>query len=83
MLKRTILLLVLVALCAPVTIAAKRKKNAVQTISIPVYDTIRVVVTDTIKVEPKPAPRIDTITIAHSPADIDSLVEVWAMMHQK
>ena len=83
MLKRTILLLVLVALCAPVTIAAKRKKNAVQTISIPVYDTIRVVVTDTIKVEPKPAPRIDTITIAHSPADIDSLVEVWAIMHQK
>ena len=83
MLKRTILLLVLVALCAPATIAAKRKKNAVQTISIPVYDTIRVVVTDTIKVEPKPAPRIDTITIAHSPADIDSLVEVWAIMHQK
>lgn len=83
MLKRTILLLVLAALCAPVTIAAKRKKNAVQTISIPVYDTIRVVVTDTIKVEPKPAPRIDTITIAHSPADIDSLVEVWAIMHQK
>ena len=83
MLKRTILLLVLVALCAPVTIAANRKKNAVQTLSIPVYDTIRVVVTDTIKVEPKPAPRIDTITIAHSPADIDSLVEVWAIMHQK
>jgi hypothetical protein len=56
MLKRTLLLLVLVALCAPATFAAKRKKNGAQTITIPVYDTIRVVITDTIKVEPKPAP---------------------------
>ena len=82
MLKRTLLLLVLVALCAPTTFAAKRKKNEAQTVIIPVYDTIRVVVTDTIKVEPKPAPRIDTITVAHTPAEIDSLVEAWAIMHQ-
>ncbi|MBO5962787.1 MAG: transglycosylase SLT domain-containing protein [Alistipes sp.] len=82
MLKRTILLLVLAALCSPVTFAAKRKKVEPQIITIPVYDTIRVVVTDTIKVEPKPAPRIDTLTIAHSPAEIDSLVEAWSLLHQ-
>ena len=82
MLKRTLLLLVLVALCTPATFAAKRKKNETQTVIIPVYDTIRVVVTDTIKIEPKPAPRIDTITVAHTPAEIDSLVEAWAIMHQ-
>ena len=61
MLKRTLFLLVLLAVCVPQTLAAKRKKNEAQTIVIPVYDTIRVVVTDTIKVEPKPAPRIDTL----------------------
>lgn len=82
MLKRTILLLVLVALCAPETFAAKRKRIEPQTITIPVYDTIRVVVTDTIKVEPKPAPRINTIAIAHSPIEIDSLVEAWSLLHQ-
>ena len=82
MLKRTILLLVLVVLCAPVSIAAKRKRNESHTVTIPVYDTIRVVVTDTIKVEPKPAPRIDTLTLAHSPAEVDSLVEAWALLHQ-
>ncbi len=82
MLKRTLLLLVLLALCTPTTIAAKRKRNKPHTITIPIYDTIRVVVTDTIKVEPKPAPRIDTLTIAHSPAEIDSLVEAWSILHQ-
>ena len=81
MLKRTILLLVLVALCAPTALGAKRKKIEAQTIIIPVYDTVRVVVTDTIKVEPKPAPRIDTLTIAHTPAEVDSLVEAWSMLH--
>ena len=82
MLKRTILLLVLIAICAPATLAAKRKKVEQKSIVIPVYDTIRVVVTDTIKVEPKPAPRIDTLRLAHSPAEIDSLVEAWAILHQ-
>lgn len=82
MLKRTILLLVLIALCAPTTLAAKRKRNETQTVVIPVYDTIRVVITDTIKVEPKPAPRIDTLHLAHSPAEIDSLVEAWTVLHQ-
>ena len=82
MLKRTLLLLVLVALCATETFAAKRKKIEPQTITIPVYDTIRVVVTDTIKVEPKPAPRIDTLRLTHTPAEIDSLVEAWSLLHQ-
>ncbi|MBQ3027320.1 MAG: transglycosylase SLT domain-containing protein [Alistipes sp.] len=82
MLKRTILLLVLVALCAPATFAAKRKKSEPKSVVIPIYDTIRVVVTDTIKVEPKPAPRIDTLRLAHTPAEIDSLVEAWAILHQ-
>ena len=82
MLKRTILLLVLIALCVPTTSTAKRKRNKSQTVVVPVYDTIRVVITDTIKVEPKPAPRIDTLRLTHSPAEIDSLVEVWAVRHQ-
>ncbi len=82
MLTRTLILLVLLAVSAPTTLAAKRKKVESKTIVIPVYDTVRVVVTDTIKVEPKPAPRIDTLRLAHSPAKIDSLVEAWAVLHQ-
>ena len=84
MLKRTILLLVLLAICMPMSaaITSKRKKNEVQTVVIPVYDTIRVVVTDTIKIEPKPAPRIDTLQITRTPAEIDSLVEAWTALHQ-
>jgi len=84
MLKRTILLLVLIAVCTPVTtVNAKRKRNEPKQIVIPVYDTVRVVITDTIKVEPKPAPRIDTLQLAHSPAEIDSLVEAWTILHQE
>lgn len=82
MLKRTLILLVLLAVVAPTTLAAKRKRTESQTTVIPVYDTVRVVITDTIKVEPKPAPRIDTLRIAHSPAEIDSLVEAWTILHQ-
>lgn len=82
MLKRTIFLLVLLVLCAPASTTAKRKRNEPHTVATPIYDTIRIVVTDTVKVEPKPAPRIDTLTIAHSPAEIDSLVEAWSILHQ-
>ena len=82
MLKRTILLLVIIVLCTPATLAAKRKKNEPQTVTIPVYDTIRVVITDTIKVEPKLSPKSDILNLAHSPAEIDSLVETWAILHQ-
>ena len=84
MLKRTILLLVLFAFCSPITtVNAKRKRNEPKQIVVPIYDTVRVVVSDTIKVEPKPAPRIDTLRLAHSPAEIDSLVEAWAILHQE
>ena len=84
MLKRTILLLVLFAFCSPITtVNAKRKRNEPKQIIVPIYDTVRVVVSDTIKVEPKPAPRIDTLRLAHSPAEIDSLVEAWAILHQE
>ncbi len=82
MLKRTLILLVLFAVVAPTTLAAKRKRIEPQTVVIPIYDTVRVVVTDTIKVEPKPAPRIDTLRLTHTPAEIDSLVEAWAILHQ-
>lgn len=81
MLKRTLLLLATLALCLSVN-AAKRKKTEVERVVIPIYDTIRVVVTDTIKVEPKPAPRIDTLRLAHTPAEVDSLVEAWSILHQ-
>ena len=81
MLKRTLLLLASLALCLSAS-AAKRQKSVVNRVIIPVYDTIRVVVTDTIKVEPQPAPRIDTLRLAHSPAEIDSLIETWSVLHQ-
>ena len=82
--KRTLILLVALVLCAPqAAIAAKRKKVETKSVIIPLYDTIRVVVTDTIKVVPKPAPRIDTLQLAHTPAEIDSLVEAWVLLHQE
>lgn len=75
-------MVLLIALCAPIATAQKGKKTEVKSVVIPVYDTIRVhvTVTDTIRVEPKPAPRIDTLTIAHTPAQIDSIMEVWTAM---
>ena len=82
MLKRTIILLVLLALCVPMSSFAKRNRSSVQVVRVPVYDTIRVTVTDTIKIVPKPAPRIDTLQLAHTPAEIDSLIETWAILHQ-
>ena len=83
MLKRTIFLLVLVALCAPMSSFAKRNRSTIQVVRVPVYDTIRVTITDTIKIVPKPAPRIDTLQLAHTPAEIDSLIEAWAILHQE
>ena len=81
MIRRTLLLLATLAVCLS-TNAAKRKNREAERVVIPVYDTIRVVVTDTIKVEPKPAPRIDTLRLAHTPAEVDSLVEAWSILHQ-
>lgn len=67
----------LIAILGNATAARKRTKQIeIQTI----YDTVRVVVTDTIKITPKAAPRIDTLTIEHTPAQIDSLVDLWHNM---
>ena len=82
MLKRTLFLLVLIAMCMPLGATPKRKRSEVKTTHITIYDTVRVVVTDTVKIVPKPSPRIDTLTIAHTPVEIDSLVEAWAILHQ-
>ena len=76
-------MLVLLALCVPMSSFAKRNRSTVQVVRVPVYDTIRVTVTDTIKIVPKPAPRIDTLQLAHTPAEIDSLIEAWAILHQE
>jgi membrane-bound lytic murein transglycosylase D len=84
MLKRTTLLLALFALCIPqLTIAAKRKREEIKTVIIPVYDTVRVVVTDTIRVKPQPTPKFGMLNLAHTPAEIDSLVEAWVQLHQE
>lgn len=58
----------------------KGKQATTQQNVVTVYDTVRVVVTDTIRVEPKAAPRIDTLQIAHTPEQIDSLLDVWHTM---
>ena len=42
----------------------KSKQTTTQQNIVTVYDTVRVVVTDTIRVEPKAAPRIDTLQLA-------------------
>ena len=63
--------LVLVALLLSLSIAAfgASRDKRIKYITVPVYDTVRVVVTvtDTIRVEPKPAPRIDTLRTNISP----------------
>ena len=88
MIKKTILLLAIVALCTPAAFAFKRKSGQKSQqpqqhiVKVKVYDTIRVVITDTIKIQPKPAPRIDTLRITQTPAEIDSLVEVWMTYNQ-
>lgn len=58
----------------------KSKQSTTQQTVVTVYDTVRVVVTDTIRVEPKAAPRIDTLQIAHTPEQIDSLLDMWHAM---
>ncbi len=56
-----------------------KKKNKVQNV-VTIYDTVRVVVTDTIRVEPKAAPRIDTLSHTLTPTQIDSLLHQWQTM---
>lgn len=70
-------------LCLSVTAQAgpifKRNKKENRVI-IPVYDTVRVTITDTLVVIPKAAPRIDTLQMDHTPEQIDSLLDVWHTM---
>ncbi len=58
----------------------KSKQTTTQQNIVTVYDTVHVVVTDTIRVEPKAAPRIDTLQLAHTPEQIDSLLDLWHTM---
>ncbi len=60
--------------------AQRRAKTAKHSHHTPVYDTVRVVVTDTVRIEPVAAPRIDTLRTALSPAEIDSLVDLWSRL---
>ena len=80
MFKRTILALLILVLCTPLAVARREKQPVVKYDTIPVYDTIRVTVVDTIRIKPAPAPRIDTIASKHSPAEIDSLMEEWSLL---
>ncbi len=89
MLKRTLTILLLLAVCVPTGFAIERKKVVsespqIVTQTVTVYDTVRVVVTDTVKIVVKevikPAPRIDTLTVTQSPKEIDSLAAVWRKM---
>ena len=56
----------------------KKRPKIEQVVTI--YDTVRVVVTDTVVVHAKPSACIDTLTIAHTPRQIDSLVDLWHTM---
>ena len=82
-LSKTLMLLALLSVVTTSAQAAKRTtrtKVVAPTIVAPLYDTVRVVVYDTIRVEPKAAPRIDTLCTTHTPAEIDSLADVWQTM---
>ena len=76
------LMLVALLLSFSITAFGAARDKRTKYVTIPVYDTVRVVVTvtDTIRVEPKPAPRIDTLRTNISPAEIDSLVDLWHTM---
>lgn len=57
-----------------------RKSQKQNSRVVTIYDTVRVVVTDTVRVTPKASPRIDTLQIAHTPEQIDSLLDLWHTM---
>ncbi|MBQ9137266.1 MAG: transglycosylase SLT domain-containing protein [Alistipes sp.] len=70
------------ALAGPIrlNIFNKNKKTPKQQNIVTIYDTVRVVVTDTVIVEAKPSARIDTLQITHTPQQIDSLLDIWHTM---
>ena len=67
------------SVAGPVRLNILKKRPKTQNV-VTVYDTVRVVVTDTIRVEPKPAPRIDTLRHTLTPTQIDSLLHIWQSM---
>ena len=94
MLKRTSILLLIISASLSTAFASvdvKRRKVEsepqvdTQTQVVTIYDTVRVVITDTVRVVieevVKASPRIDTLTRAQSPAEIDSLMSVWTKLN--
>lgn len=77
-----ITLLLAIVLCSPEAMA-RRKQSVKEVVVTHIYDTVRVTITDTIRIVPKPAPRIDTLRLAHTPEQIDSLVEMWNVLHME
>lgn len=77
-----ITLLLAIVLCSPEAMA-RRKQSVKEVVVTHVYDTVRVTITDTVRIVPKPAPRIDTLRLAHTPEQIDSLVEMWNVLHME
>ena len=77
---RFLILALLVAISSVSDASAKRRRTTSPVEVKTIYDTVRVTVVDTLRIVPKPAPRIDTLRLAHSPADIDSLVEMWGAL---
>lgn len=77
---RFLTLALLVAIFSVSDASAKRRRTTSPVEVKTIYDTVRVTVVDTLRIVPKPAPRIDTLRLAHSPADIDSLVEMWGVL---
>lgn len=78
-----LLTLLLLVLCSFASFAAEQKpRRKPHTTHIShIYDTVRVQVFDTIRIIPKPAPRIDTLRLAQSPEQTDSLVDAWITLH--
>lgn len=60
--------------------SSRRRARVTNVERVIIYDTVRVTVTDTIKVVPKLQPRIDTLKTVQSPDVIDSLADVWQQM---
>ncbi len=80
---RLFITILLVATMCVKTAVARRKQSAKEVVVTHIYDTVRVTITDTIRITPKAAPRIDTLRLAHTPAEIDSLVEAWNLLQME
>lgn len=79
--RKSTLIPLLCLLMLPLTSTAWNRpdRRSVQVARQTVYDTVRVIVRDTVRViETVPrTPRADTLTLTHTPSEIDSLVDEW------